>query len=126
MTSKVVLNGLRIYAYHGVDEQEGLVGAYFTIDAEVEGDFGLAIAHDKLEGTVNYADLCATIRREMAHKCQLVEHAAGRIAQAILNEQPLTQCVRIRLIKEHPPVGACCEGAGVEITMERTALNLFD
>ena len=113
--SSIFLNDVRLYAYHGVIEQERKVGAYFTIDCEVEADMLDAIDHDFVDGTISYADIYETIKREMVTPSFLVEHAAGRIAKAILAEYPKAKSVRIRLLKENPPMGADCEGAGVEI-----------
>ena len=47
----------------------------------------------------------------------------GRIAKAILQEYPTAQSVRLRLLKENPPMGADCKGAGVEIFIERETQN---
>ena len=115
MLNKILIQGLRLYAYHGVMEQERKVGAYFTIDLEVETDFSAAIERDDLAGTISYADLFNIIKREMSIPSQLVEHVAGRIAKAILSECSQAQSVRIKLLKENPPMGADCQGAGVEI-----------
>ena len=118
MENKIIISGLRLYAYHGVIEQERQVGAYFTIDCEVEADMKEAIEHDFVDGTISYADIYETIKREMATPSFLVEHAAGRIANAILHEYPKAKSVRIRLMKENPPMGADCLGAGVEVTVK--------
>ena len=119
MLNKIIIKGLRLYAYHGVLEQERKVGAYFTIDCEVEADMQDAIEQDFVDGTISYADIYETIKREMVTPSFLVEHAAGRIVKAILAEYPKAQSVRIRLLKENPPMGADCEGAGVEIVKVR-------
>lgn len=119
MSNKILIQGLRIYANHGVMPQELTIGAYFTIDVYIETDFSRAIETDDLDGTINYADIFTTIKREMSKPSQLLEHAAGRIAKAILNEFASAQTVKIRLMKENPPMGADCQGAGVEITLER-------
>ena len=119
MENKIIISGLRIYAYHGVMEQERKVGAYFTIDCEVEADMREAIEHDFVDGTISYADIYETIKREMATPSFLVEHAAGRIVNAILAEYPKAHAVRLRLMKENPPMGADCTGAGVEIVKVR-------
>ena len=119
MENKIIISELRLYAYHGVMEQERKVGAYFTIDCEVEADMQEAITHDFVDGTISYADIFETIKREMSTPSYLVEHAAGRIADAILNEYPKAHSVRIRLMKENPPMGADCLGAGVEIVKLR-------
>lgn len=115
MQNKIIIKGLRLYAYHGVMEQERKVGAYFIIDCEVETDMQEAIASDFVDDTISYADLYETIKREMATPSFLVEHAAGRIVKAILAEYPKAQSVRLRLLKENPPMGADCQGAGVEL-----------
>lgn len=119
MQNKIIIKGLRLYAYHGVMELERKVGAYFSIDCEVETDIQDAITSDFVDDTISYADLYETIKREMAQPSFLVEHAAGRITKAILAEYPKAQSVRIRLLKENPPMGADCQGAGVELVMYR-------
>ena len=119
MQNKIIINGLRLYAYHGVMEQERKVGAYFTVDCEVETDMRDAIENDFVDDTISYADIYNTIKREMVTPSYLVEHAAGRIAKAILAEYSKAQSVRVRLMKENPPMGADCQGAGLEITMKR-------
>jgi len=117
MQGKVVIKGLRLYAYHGVMPQERKTGAYFTIDLEVETDLFPAVQNDDLQGTISYADLFAIAKREMSIPSQLVEHVAGRIAKAILSEHSAATAVHIRLLKENPPMGADCQGAGVEMTI---------
>ena len=115
----IIIRGLRLYAYHGVMPQERAVGAYFTIDATIAADFTRAMYTDELEGTISYADIFDTIKQEMAIPSRLVEHAAARIADAILANFPTAHSARITLIKENPPMGADCKGAGVEVCKER-------
>ena len=115
MQNKIFLEGLRIYAYHGVIEQERKVGAYFLIDLEVETNFSSAMQSDVLSGTINYADLYDIVKREMAIPSRLIEQVAGRIVNAILVEHSAVQSIRIKIIKENPPIGADCRGAGIEI-----------
>lgn len=123
MLNKIIIDGLRMYAYHGVMEQERKVGAYFTIDIEVEADISQAIENDNLDGTISYATLFDIIKREMAQPSMLVEHAAGRIAKAVLAECAAAENVRIRLTKENPPMGADCRGAGVELLIRKRDLQ---
>ena len=117
--SSIFIDRMRFHARHGVMEQERKVGAYFTVDCEVETDMRDAIENDFVDDTISYADIYNTIKREMVTPSYLVEHAAGRIAKAILAEYSKAQSVRVRLMKENPPMGADCQGAGVEITMKR-------
>lgn len=119
MSHKVIIRQLRLYAYHGVMEQERKVGAYFIINLEVDTDFSYALQHDDLSGTISYADLFTIIQREMAIPSLLLEHVAGRIARAIISEHPAAKSIHLTLLKENPPMGADCQGAGVEIHVDR-------
>ena len=117
MENKIVIEGLRLYAYHGVLEQERTIGAYFIVDAEVTTDFSTAMKTDDLCGTISYADIFETIKREMATPSKLLEHAGGRIAKAIIEGFPNVLAVKLKILKENPPMSADCRGAGVEITV---------
>lgn len=45
----------------------------------------------------------------------LLEHVAGRIAKAIVGYSPDILSVDLTVTKVNPPIGADCNGAGVEI-----------
>ena len=123
MLNKIILKGLRLYAYHGAMPQERTIGAYFTLDVEMVTHFQAAIESDNLSDTINYATVFSTIKREMATPSQLLEHAAGRIAKALMTEHPTIEAVQLRMLKENPPMGAECQGAGVEITLTKQDLT---
>ena len=108
------LEGLKIYAYHGVLPQENLVGAYYYIDLKLKTDFTHAAETDELEGTVSYADIFAVVKEEMAITSKLLEHVCQRIASRIFNNFPTIEAIEIRLSKENPPMGASAKSIGVE------------
>ena len=108
------LEGLKIYAYHGVLPQENLVGAYYYIDLKLKTDFTHAAETDELEGTVSYADIFAAVKEEMAITSKLLEHVCQRIASRIFKDFPTIEAIDIRLSKENPPMGACAKSVGVE------------
>ena len=108
------LEGLKIYAYHGVLPQENLVGAYYYIDLKLKTDFTHAAETDELEGTVSYADIFAVMKEEMAITSKLLEHVCQRIASRIFNDFPTIEAIEIRLSKENPPMGASAKSIGVE------------
>lgn len=117
MKSSVFVEGLRLYAFHGVMPQENVVGAYFVVDVEAEVDFGRAIETDDLSGTVSYADIVEVVKQEMAVTSKLLEHVAGRILKALHNRFPQIQHARVRILKENPPMGVELKGAGVEVNL---------
>lgn len=118
-TTSIVLQGLRFYARHGVDPQETAVGAIFTVDLKLETDFIRALETDELDGTVSYASVYEAVKEEMQVPSRLLEHAGGRIARRLFHDFPAIQSVRLKLIKQNPPMGADCDGAGIEMTCTR-------
>ena len=113
--SSIFINGLRLYAFHGVLPQERQVGGEFTVDLRVHYNIYKATETDRVEDTISYADLCDIVKREMAQPSALLEHVAGRIAKTVIQTYPSVESVWLRLTKVNPPMGADCSGAGVEL-----------
>lgn len=110
----MILEGVRLFAYHGVLEQERKVGAYFTIDIRLETNFSNAMETDELDGTISYADVYEVVKEEMAIPSKLLEHVGGRIIKALKSRFKINK-VFIRIMKENPPMGADLIAAGIEI-----------
>ena len=109
------MKGMKFYAFHGVLPQENLVGAYYYIDLKLKTNFTRAAETDALEGTINYADIHAAVKEEMAIPSQLLEHVCQRIARRLFQDFPTIEAIDLRLSKENPPMGACAESIGVEV-----------
>ena len=112
----ITLDSLRFYAYHGVDPQEAIVGAWYTVTVAMKTDATAAILNDDLHGTINYALAADVIKAQMLTRSALLEHVAGRIAQSLLNEFPTLQSVTVTVSKDNPPVGIPCSTASFTIT----------
>lgn len=117
ITSKIFLKNVRFHAYHGVLPQEQVVGNDYLVNLTVDYDFTAAMETDELTGTVSYADLFALIKEEMVIPSKLLEHVAGRIGRRIFAEFPAIQQIQLTVNKVNPPMGADCEGAGVEVVL---------
>lgn len=115
----IFLQGIRLYAFHGVDSQEKSVGQYFLIDIKLGVDFTKACSNDDLNDTINYATVYTLIKEEMEKPSNLLEHVSQRIIQRIFNLSPTIQTIWIKLTKQVPPMGADCSGAGVEMSAQR-------
>lgn len=113
--SSIFIRDLRLYAYHGVMPQERTVGGWFVVSLRVHYNIIKAMETDNVADTLNYADLCELVRQEMGQPSLLLEHVAGRIAQAVFDSYPLAEALDLTLTKENPPMGANCGGAGVEL-----------
>ncbi len=116
--SSVIIRKARFHAYHGVAEQERIVGNDYEVSVQVDCDIMRAIETDNLDGTVNYADVYRLVAEEMQTPSRLLEHVAGRICHRLFEAFPTIWWVTLEIIKKNPPMGADCDGAGVRITME--------
>ncbi len=111
----VYLKNVRFHAFHGVLPQEGRVGGEFLLSLRVGYPLSAAIESDAVSSTVNYAELYAIAEKEMSEPSKLLEHVAGRIADAIERAFPEVVSIDLELTKLNPPMGADADGAGVEI-----------
>jgi dihydroneopterin aldolase len=117
--TSLLLENVKIFARHGVDPQEQETGAYYYITLKADCNFQSALTSDDLHDTVSYADLYLIIKSEMSTPSKLLEHVAGRILERIFREHPTITRIRLEILKENPPMGAECAGAGVHITAIR-------
>lgn len=113
MTTKIALNGIKIYAYHGVGEQETKVGNHFVVDICLTAPVENAVRSDELEDTINYASVYAIVKEEMAIPSRLLEHAAGRIMKSLKEHFPKLTAIEVKLAKLTPPFGGDVYSAAV-------------
>ena len=116
-SSKIFLKNIRFHAYHGVLEQENMVGNDYLVNLSLEYDFSRAMQTDELSGTINYAEVYELLKREMAKPSKLLEHVAGRIGDSLFAVYPSIKEIQLSVTKINPPMGADSDGAGVEVVL---------
>ena len=114
-SSYIILRNVRFHAFHGVMPQERKVGADFLVNLRVGYPLEQAMQSDEVSDTLNYAALYEVVKAEMMQPSNLLEHVAGRIADAVVKRFPQVTSIDLELTKQNPPMGADCDGAGVEI-----------
>ena len=115
MTSYILLQGLRFHAYIGVGEQEQQVGNDYVLDLRLGYPFAGAMLSDEVADTLNYAEVFGAVSEIMQKPAKLLETAAGTIARELFRRFPKTESIDLKLVKLNPPMGADCNGAGVEL-----------
>lgn len=115
METFVLINNLQLHCPIGVMEQEQVIGNDFCINLRIGYEFTRAMTSDDVGDTLNYAAVYQRTREVLARPVALIEKAAGNVAQALLEEWPEITSIDLRIIKRNPPMGADCDGAGVEI-----------
>jgi dihydroneopterin aldolase len=111
-TTSIVINDLRIYAYHGVGEQEQRVGNNFSLTIRVGYDATRAMESDDIADAVSYADIVEIAKRVMATPSRLLEHVAKRLADDILEQYSTVTSLSIEILKITPPISADLASAG--------------
>ena len=115
VSSYIYLKDVCFHAFHGVMSQEKVVGADFLVSLRIGYDFSKAMQTDRVDDTLNYAEVYQLVKREMEQPSSLLEHVAGRIVDALMQHFPMVTSIDLSLTKQNPPMGADGGGAGVEL-----------
>jgi dihydroneopterin aldolase len=111
----IELEEMRFWAFHGCLETEKKKGNLFLVDFKGELDMTQAVAEDRLEDTVNYAEIYDVIKTQMGVPSDLLEHVAGRIVREIAETFPQFKRFSVRVSKHNPPVGGPVEWSRVTL-----------
>lgn len=118
--TKININGLEINACHGVLESEKHTPQPFVFDIELDVDFTAAAINDDLSGTVNYAEVCALVRKTaLSHCYDLIESLSRECALAILEGFPLASAVKVTVGKPEAPIEEKFASVSATFTAER-------
>lgn len=104
MRTFVSIDRLKIFARHGVLEQEALAGNDFEVSVTLEYDFMEAAATDNVDLTINYAELTALVVDAMSMQRRLLEAVALDIYNGIMGRWPAVVSGEITITKVHPPI----------------------
>lgn len=117
---KIIIKGLKLFAYHGVNPEEKRDGQNFIIDITSKVELLKAGKSDELCDTVSYAKILKTARAAFCeNKYDLIEAAAQRVADAVLNEYKDVKEVTVLVKKPEAPIKADFDYVAVEITRAR-------
>lgn len=116
---KILLENIRVFAYHGCLNEEKLVGSDYRVDLEVKFNMENSIKSDRLYQTVDYVHLNRIVKEEMTKRSKLLEHVAGRVSDRIFLEKPEIEKVTVKISKLNPPIGGDVEAVSVKIKVKR-------
>jgi dihydroneopterin aldolase len=120
MVDKIELKGMEFYGYHGVFPEETRLGQKFIIDLTVYADLKKAGNSDRLEDSINYAELYAICKRVAEEECfKLIEALAEKISADVLAAYESVQECVVKVIKPSPPIPGHYQHVAVEIKRSR-------
>ena|ERR1035437_5322157 len=108
----VHLHNLQFNSFHGIHEEEKILGNDYVIDAFVEFHEELEVI-TSIHDTINYVDIYNIIRERMSVPTPLLETVVMDIGNEIHNEFPQIMSINISLKKMFPPIEGIQGVAGV-------------
>lgn len=118
------VEGIAVFARHGVLPEEEVLGQRFYLGLDAELDLAPAGRADDVALTVSYADLTAlAVAIATERRFRLIEALAETIAGEILSRFPVIAAITVRVDKPSAPVPAILAQVGVTITRRREGLR---
>ena len=115
---KIYINGLEVFANHGVFQEEKNLGQKFVIDVELELDLSDAGRYDELDKTIHYGLLSDAIIEEFTKQSyDLLEKATYELCKFILTNYNV-KAVKILIRKPWAPVKRNLDCVAVEMKKE--------
>jgi dihydroneopterin aldolase len=114
----IEITGLSLYTHHGVEEAERQVGQRLIFDLSFEVGECDATVTDRVEDTVDYADVCqqvALAAQERSYKT--LERLCSAVADRMI-ERYQAESITVRATKPEPPIPLPVEEVSVEIWKE--------
>ena len=101
---RIRLQGIDVYAHHGVHPAERELGQRFVIDVDLWGDLSVSASQDSLKEALDYTAVHRRIHEVTASTSfQLIEALALQLCRALLQEFPLDK-VAVTVQKPNPPI----------------------
>lgn len=102
---RIRIEGLEIYGYHGVFEEEKRQGQTFVINCEMKTDFTRAAREDALDYSTDYGNVCLFLREKFTIKSyDLIEAVAVNTAEALLIKFPGIKEISLEVKKPEAPI----------------------
>lgn len=104
-TDEIRIRGLRVFAHHGVFEEETRLGQMFVVNATLYTSTRQGGLADALEQTISYADVCVFLTEYLQKNTwKLLEAAVEHACRALLLRFPLINEVELELMKPSAPI----------------------
>jgi len=114
----VEITGLSVYTHHGVEQAERDVGQRLVFDISFELDHCDATVTDRIEDTVDYADVCQQVAlAAQARSYATLERLCSAICDRLLDRYE-TEWVTVRATKPEPPIPLPVDEVSVEVSKQ--------
>jgi dihydroneopterin aldolase len=114
----IEITGLSLYTHHGVEAAEREVGQRLIFDLSFEVGECDATVTDRVEDTVDYADVCQQVALAAQERSyRTLERLCSAVADRMIDRYD-AESVTVRATKPEPPIALPVEEVSVEIWKE--------
>jgi 7,8-dihydroneopterin aldolase/epimerase/oxygenase len=114
----IEVTGLSLYTHHGVSDAEREIGQRLVIDLRIEVGTCDATVTDRVEDTVDYAEVCQTVALVAQQRSyKTLERLCTAIADRLLADYE-AESVWVRAAKPEPPIPLPVQEVSVEVVRD--------
>ena len=115
----IKVNGIRLYAYHGVLQAERDIGQYFIVDVALYTDLSDAGVSDDVNDTINYAEVYESVETIVqGPPVNLLEYLGHKIIENLINDYPVVKKIEVTITKPSPPIDGNYKDVSVTLNRE--------
>ena len=112
---KIRISNIKIFAFHGVADEEQKLGQKFEIDVELSSNEIQTGISDDLSKTIDYSRVYEIVENNFTNeKYKLIETPAEKIATELLNLK-FVDSVRLKIRKPNAPINGQFDFVEIEI-----------
>ncbi len=100
---KVQLHNLLFNSFHGIHEEEKILGNDYVVNISVEFHEDAEVINS-IHETVNYAEIYKIIKLRMGIPTPLLETVIMEVGKSIHQKFPELRSINISIEKMHPPI----------------------
>ena|ERR1035437_8138917 len=113
---KILVEGIKLYAYHGCMKEEAVIGGNYIVDICIEADMSKPSKSDNLNDAIDYVTVYEIVKKEMAVRSKLIEHVAKRILDKLKKRFPKTEFIEVKVTKLNPPIDGDVDKVSVVVS----------
>ena len=111
----IEVNGLSLYTRHGVSAEERELGQRLVFDVVFELDECDATVTDRVEDTINYAEVCEQVALAAQERSyRTLERLCTAVADRLIDRFG-AESVRVKAAKPEPPIPLPVDEVSVEV-----------
>ncbi len=114
--STIALKGMQFHSFHGYYTEEQSVGNAYEIDVAAEMKFDSRTLQDDLDNTINYEEIYAICRAQMAKPQRLIETVGNLILHDLKSKLQPAAIFTVTIRKMSPLLGGLVDHALYEVS----------